>query len=109
MREPGSRRSYPRDVFTDTSGFFALMDTTEQNHRRARESFSALSQAGSRMVLTNFVRAETHALVLNRLGHYFADRFIQQLQQSPVATLIHVTEQDEELALALIAHYQDKD
>ena len=61
------------------------------------------------MVPTNFVRAETHALVLNRLGHYFADQFIQQLQQSPVATLIHVTEQDEELALALIARYQDKD
>jgi predicted nucleic acid-binding protein len=61
------------------------------------------------MVLTNFIRAETHALILNRLGHPLADRFLAQLRQSPSTTLIRVTEQDEEQALALIGRYRDKD
>jgi uncharacterized protein len=109
MRERAARPPYPREVFTDTSGFFALMDQTEQNHSRAREIFRALSEAGCQMVLTNFVRAETHALILNRLGHHVADRFIEQLRQSPATTLIHVTEEDEDQALVLIARYRDKD
>jgi uncharacterized protein len=108
-RERGPQLRYPRNVFTDTSGLYALIDEQDQHYPRAQEIFNALMQARSQMVLTNFVRAETHALILNRLGHHLADRFLEQLRQSPATTLIRITEQDEERALVLIARYRDKD
>jgi uncharacterized protein len=106
---PASAQSYPRAVFTDTSGFFALIDEHDRNHARARAVFDVLARARSQMVLTNFVRAETHALILNRLGHHLADRFLTQLERGPTTTLIRVTDDDENRALALIARYRDKD
>jgi predicted nucleic acid-binding protein len=108
-RERGPQLRYPRNVFTDTSGLYALIDEQDQHYPRAQEIFNALMQVRSQMVLTNFVRAETHALILNRLGHHLADRFLEQLRQSPATTLIRITEQDEERALVLIARYRDKD
>jgi uncharacterized protein len=108
-RERGPQLRYPRNVFTDTSGLYTLIDEQDQHYPRAQEIFNALMQVRSQMVLTNFVRAETHALILNRLGHHLADRFLEQLRQSPATTLIRITEQDEERALVLIARYRDKD
>jgi predicted nucleic acid-binding protein len=108
-RERGPQAYYPRAVFTDTSGLYALIDEQDQHHPRAREVFNTLTQARSQIVLTNFIRAEIHALILNRLGHHLADRFLEQLRQSPATTLIRVSEQDEEQALTLIARYRDKD
>ena len=61
--------TYPPAAFIDTSGFYALLDRSDVNYRAAARVFDALSAAGTRLVLTNFIRAETHALVLNRLGH----------------------------------------
>src|SRR3954451_11514097 len=101
MREPRGRAQYPREVFVDSSGFFALAYEKERHHQRAVETFTALYQAQSQMVLTNFIRAETHALILNRLGHQFADRFLAQFKQSPPSSRVRVSEQDEEDALTL--------
>jgi predicted nucleic acid-binding protein len=60
-------------------------------------------------VLTNFIRAEAHALILNRPGHAAATQFLTSLSTAPSTVLERVTEQDEEGALRLIARYQDKD
>jgi uncharacterized protein len=108
-KERGPQLYYHRAVYTDTSGLYALIDQQDQHHLGAREIFDTLTQIRSQIVLTNFIRAETHALILNRLGHHLADRFLAQLRQSPATTLIRVSEQDEEQALTLIARYRDKD
>ena len=71
--------------------------------------FNAAKLARSRLVITNFVRAEAHALILNRLGHHLADRFLEQLATASDQTMIRVTEDDEDRALGIIARYQDKD
>jgi predicted nucleic acid-binding protein len=108
-KERGPQLYHHRTVFTDTSGLYALIDEQDQHHPGAREIFDTLTQIHSQLVLTNFIRAETHALIINRLGHHLADRFLEQLRQSPATTLIRITEQDEEQALVLIARYRDKD
>jgi predicted nucleic acid-binding protein len=76
-KERGPQLSYHRAVFTDTSGLYALIDEQDQHHPGAREIFDTLAQARSQIVLTNFIRAETHALILNRLGHHLAYRFLE--------------------------------
>src|SRR3712207_5084584 len=93
---------YPADAFVDTSGLYALLDRADANHARAVAAFRALSAAGTRLVLTNFIRAEAHALILNRLGHAVADRFLADLRAIPSNSLIRVSEADELAALDLI-------
>src|SRR4051812_2391386 len=108
MRSPSTPR-YPRQVFVDTSGFYALLDRRDGQHAQARDRFRQLALARSQMVLTNFIRAETHGLVLNRLGHHLAARFLEQIAIAPDTILLRVTEADEARALELVARYTDKD
>lgn len=97
-----------RSVLIDTSAFYALADPTDAQNALAKEIAKRLTE-GWQLFTTNFIRAETHALILNRLGHRVADRFLGELRASPATTIIQVSSDDEEKALALIARYQDKD
>lgn len=108
----GSRRAsrpYPSTAFADISGLHALLDRTDANHARAARLFRSLSAARARLVLTNFIRAEAHALILNRLGHAAATRFLSSLRGMPPETIVCVTETDEARALDVIERYQEKD
>jgi len=57
------------------------------------------------LVTTNFVVAETHALILSRLGRALAARWLLTL----TAGVLRVTEEDESRAKAIIVTYHDKD
>jgi predicted nucleic acid-binding protein len=103
-----SSSPYPNAAFIVTSGFYALLDRADTNHTTAVRLFRDLSTAGTRLVLTNFIRAETHALILNRLGHDVADRFLAGLRSVPSNSLARITDEDETAALDLIARYRDK-
>lgn len=108
-RRRASSAVYPTTAFIDTSGFYALVDRGDTNHAAAVRLFRDLSAAGTRLILTNFIRAEAHALILNRLGHAVADRFLANLRDIPSNTLVRVSEADEVEALDLVARYRDKD
>jgi uncharacterized protein len=108
-RGRASSPAYPAIAFLDTSALFALLDRTDRNHRRATALLRSLNAARTRLVLTNFIRAEAHALILNRLGHATADRFLSDLARGPADALIRVTDEDEQRALQLITRYRDKD
>jgi predicted nucleic acid-binding protein len=99
---------FPPSVFVDTSAFYALADTTEGTHRTAMPIARDLARARTRLVVSNFIRAETHALILNRLGRYAADRFLSELSSAPQNTFVRVSEVDEQAALALMARYRDR-
>ncbi len=59
------------------------------------------------MFPSNFVRAETHPLLLNRLGRDIALRTLRAITQSSF-TVIRVDEDDEQRAFAILAQYRDK-
>jgi len=100
---------YPARVFTDTSFLAALIYERDGNHSKAVSILRSVNAQSIQFVLTNFIRAETHALLLARASHYVADRFLDSLSNSPTNNLIRVTESDEQKALDLIAKYKDKD
>lgn len=60
------------------------------------------------MFTTNFVVAETHALLLVREGRRIALQFLRSLNGSNVS-LVRVTAADEAAAVAIIEQYDDKD
>ena len=103
------RRTASRSVLIDTSAFYALADPTDAQNIPAKKIARRLTTERWLLVTTNFIQAEAHALILNRLGHRVADRFLAALRASPATTIVQVTPGDEERALALIARYQDKD
>ena len=58
-----------------------------------------------RVLTSNFIVAETHALVLTRLGRDLAAEWLRSVP----ADVIRVTEQDEAKAKRIIFGYQDKE
>jgi len=50
----------------DTSGIYALLDRSDANHGPAVALLRRLKDEGHGVVVTNFVVAETHALVRRR-------------------------------------------
>jgi uncharacterized protein len=63
-------------VFVDTGAYFALIFTGDENHPAARSLYEQLTTEGRQLVTTNFVLAETHALLLNRLNRTIALRVL---------------------------------
>ncbi len=55
-------------VLVDTSAIYALIDRDDGHHRKAVAILRSLSHKGLTPFLTNFVVAESHALLLSRLS-----------------------------------------
>jgi uncharacterized protein len=103
-----SRRQFGlQPVFIDTSAYFALADTTETNHRQAQAILRRLAEEPWRLFTSNFVKTETHALMLTRLGRPMALRQLHGLAAG-TTSVERVTEADEARALAIIEQYSDK-
>lgn len=68
-----------------------------------------MREIGSELVYSNFVRAETHTLLLNRADHWRANYFLATMKSSGWRGLQRVTEADEDSALEILQKLQDKD
>lgn len=95
-------------VFVDSAAFYALTDPRDDNHAAAIAAGQRMAQAGNDLYTTNFVLAEAHTLILNRMGRNAAERVLDQLYASAIR-IIRVTERDETRARAIIHQSQDKE
>jgi predicted nucleic acid-binding protein len=96
------------DLFVDTSGFFATINVADPYHNDATAAIRRAGNQRLRLCTTNFVVAETHALVLSREGRQVALQFIRSLERTATA-VERVTTADESAAIAILEQYQDKD
>lgn len=97
-----------RRVLVDTSAYYALADGSDSSHNKAVELARRLAVERWRLFTTNFVLAETHALLLRRAGRELARRVVRDIREGSVS-VVRVTATDEEKAWALIDQYADKD
>jgi uncharacterized protein len=99
-----------RRVFVDSSGFFALLCAEDAHHQAARTLFAAADTEHWRLVTTNAVAYETHALILARLrdGRRRALAFIESLEKTSVSVQ-RVRPVDESRALGMLRAHRDKD
>jgi predicted nucleic acid-binding protein len=74
----------------------------------AEATLSHLAGQRTRLFTTNFLVADTHALLLNRRGRRLALEFLTVLAQGDPAVL-RITEGDEARAREIIFQYDDKD
>jgi predicted nucleic acid-binding protein len=98
----------PRRVLIDTSAFFALTAPRDAAHHPALAIQQRLITERWRLYTTNLVIAETHALVLARLGRTIALRTLQRIDQG-TTTIVRVSMADERRAREIITQYDDKD
>lgn len=56
------------NIFTDTSGLFALLVKNDYMHIRARENFNYFAENNVQLVTSSFVLVETAALLQSRIG-----------------------------------------
>ncbi|TAK35108.1 MAG: PIN domain-containing protein [Chloroflexota bacterium] len=106
MSPRGQSRS--SSVFLDTSAHYALADPRDDNHDQARAISQRLIAQRWRLFTTNFVLAETHALLLVRRGHTVAWRVLQEIDRSTM-TIVRVGLEDEKRARDIISRYDDKE
>ncbi|OGQ87168.1 MAG: hypothetical protein A2289_23655 [Deltaproteobacteria bacterium RIFOXYA12_FULL_58_15] len=57
-----------RSVFVDTSGAYALLDSTDANHAQAKAAFLRAEHEHWTLVTTNYIIHESWALIQARLG-----------------------------------------
>jgi uncharacterized protein len=98
-----------RRVFVDASGFYALIVGKDENHAHADKLFTLAQREAWRLVTTNAVVFETHALLLHRSrpGRETALKFLDAVQ-ADTYDVIRVRQNDEERAIALIRSHEDK-
>lgn len=96
-----------RAVFVDTSAFYVLVNDRDATHDEAVAILRGVQGEDREIVTSNFVVAETHALLVRRLGRNVAIEFVRSIHAG-LATVVRVEEADEERAVAIIEGYADK-
>jgi uncharacterized protein len=98
-----------RRVFVDTGAFYALIDSDDQHHYRARDLFDRAEGEKWRLVSTNAVVFETHALLVNRFRsrREVALAFLDSVSTDPYQ-VVRALRSDEEKAIAIVRAHRDK-
>lgn len=94
-------------VFVDTSAFYAVIDNNDQNHNSAVAIMRELARHPSKLFTTNFILAETYALLLTRLGRNFAIQFLEGVETGST-TMVRASAVDEKQARIILKKYYDK-
>ena len=92
-------------VFMDTGAFYAAINRKDENHSEAAALFRRAIEEEWRLITSNFVVAETHALILARMGRELAVAWLRSIP----ANIIRVSKADEEKAKRIIFGYRDKE
>ena len=97
-----------KQLFVDTSAFFALTDRRDANHEAAVRIIRQLIREQVELLTTNYVIAETHALLLSRIDSQTALQVVEELYKSQTR-IYRVREAEENKALEIIRMYTDKE
>jgi predicted nucleic acid-binding protein len=94
-----------RTVLWDSSAVLALLDADDADHDRAKRIAHRIAKEQRPSFITNYLEAETHALLLRKLGRSLAREWLMS-GGLPVA---RVSPQEELRAKELLERYSDKD
>ena len=94
-------------MLVDTSAYYAFINRKADNNAQAFEIFAQLGAQRRRLFTTNFIVAETHALVLSRLGRNIGAQVLQEFYVSDT-TIVRVSLSDEQRAREIIFSQTDK-
>ncbi|HXJ23804.1 MAG TPA: PIN domain-containing protein [Polyangia bacterium] len=91
-------------ILIDTSAVYALIDKADANHAAARRGLERMRAEKDTPLLTNFIVAESHALLLSRLGADVARTWLTR----SIWPIERVTPEDEAAAKEIMRTHTDK-
>lgn len=94
-----------RSVLWDSSAILALLDADDADHARAVTVARGIAAERRPSFITNYVEAETHALLLRKLGRAMAREWLL----SGGLTVVRALPSEEQAAKAILARHTDKD
>jgi predicted nucleic acid-binding protein len=96
-------------VFVDTGGFFAALVAEDAHHAHAAHLFARSKREAWRLVTTNAVVYETHALLVNRVrnGRDVALAFLAAIDAG-LAVAERVRVEDDRSAVKILRAHTDK-
>jgi uncharacterized protein len=101
-------RGLPRRQAPLQRRWFALADARNEHYGGAARTLLRLLKESLRLVTTNLVIAETHALVLKRSGPEPARKFLDRLSKSSRIQEVYADADLELEALAILEQYHDR-
>lgn len=96
-----------REVFVDSSGWYAMVDADDPNHVAAVRTLRRLTEGRRVLVSTNHVIGETYTLLRKRLGLRLAHGFLQYVRTDPAVQRTFVPEEWEDEAERLLEQFDD--
>lgn len=97
-----------RQVFVDTSAWYALQITDDANHEKARDIFPRLLKKSGKLITSNHVIGETYTLLRMSRGYDAAMRFIRLIRESPRLEEYFADQEMERKAYVLLQQYRDQ-
>ena len=95
-------------LFVDTSAWYPLADSLHSDHELLAAALRARVHAGARIVTTNLVLAETHALLLRRAGRDIALTFARTVRQPPNSVEYSTAEREEAALSNWLERFSDQ-
>jgi len=95
-------------VFVDTSAWYPLAIASHPDHARLAAALRDRVRRSSRIVTTNLVLAETHALLLRRVDRDTALEFSRLVQQPPNVVEYSSAAREDEALHGWLARYTDQ-
>jgi predicted nucleic acid-binding protein len=99
----------PAEFFVDTSAWYPALVRNHKDHEALAAALRERVTQGQRVVTTNLVVAETHALLLNRVGRVPALNFVRTVHEPPILVVESNRELEERAVTLYLEKYRDKD
>ena len=97
------------EFFVDTSAWYPLIVARHPDHARLGSALRSLIRDHRRLVTTNLVVAETHTLLLRRVGRAVALTFIRTVGEPPNVVVRSSRELEAAAERNWLARYDDQD
>lgn len=104
----GGRVAIPAELFVDTSAWYAIADAGHPDHPVLAAALRGAVGEGRRIVTTNLVVAETHVLLLRRVGRRPALRFVEEVRREPMVVERGTGEVEERAVEHWLRRFQDQ-
>ncbi len=95
-------------LFVDTSAWFAIHDTRDQNHNEAVSKSLEIKKSKIDLVTSEYILAESITLIRHRVSHKAAVIFGESLLFSDIVTILDVSQEDRLKAWEMFKKYEDK-
>jgi predicted nucleic acid-binding protein len=99
----------PAEVFVDTSAWYPAAVRSHPDHRRLALTLREVVAGGARVVTTNLVVAETHALLLRRTDRESALAYARTVRRSPNLVVSSTPDLEAQAIEDWLARYADQD